>query len=113
MVIVSVILFGSYASLPGNQAFGWPQSILYKLSVLIQVLHSVLACRYVRKHKYHTHKHKYVQIILVLLHQRFCALMVSQIVYISWNTWQCINNKYILSLMLDVLTSMFVHIVTS
>ena len=40
---------------------------------------------------------------------QFCASMVSQIVYISRNTWQCINNKYILSLMLDVLTSMFVH----
>ena len=31
VVIVSVILFGSYASLPGNQTFGWLQSILYKL----------------------------------------------------------------------------------
>ena len=31
VVIVLVILFGSYACLPGNQIFGWPQSILYKL----------------------------------------------------------------------------------
>ena len=31
VVIVLVILFGSYACLPGNQTFGWPQSILYKL----------------------------------------------------------------------------------
>ena len=31
VVIVLVILFGSYASLPGNQTFGWPQSILYGL----------------------------------------------------------------------------------
>ena len=33
VVIVLVILFGSYASLLGlgNQIFGWPQSILYKL----------------------------------------------------------------------------------
>ena len=31
VVIVLVILFGSCACLPGNQTFGWPQSILYKL----------------------------------------------------------------------------------
>ena len=31
VVIVLVILFGSYASLPGNQTFGRPQSILYEL----------------------------------------------------------------------------------
>ena len=31
VVIVLLILFGSYACLPGNQTFGCPQSILYKL----------------------------------------------------------------------------------
>ena len=52
MVIVLVILFGSYASSPGNQTFGWPQKYIVRirLSVLIEVLHSLLACRYVYKH---------------------------------------------------------------
>ena len=44
----------------------------------------------VYEHTKGAHKYKYVQIILVLLHPHqqvyICVLIVSQIVYISWNT---------------------------
>ena len=37
VVIVLVILFGSCASLPGNQTFGWPQSISYNQTFSIDL----------------------------------------------------------------------------
>ena len=59
-----------YLEIRISDAFGWPQSmyiVQIRLSVLIQILHSVLY-KYVHKHTKHTHKHNYKQIILVLLH---------------------------------------------
>ena len=52
---------------------------------------------FINTHSMHTNTSMYKLFWYSNINQ-FYALMVSQIVHISWKTWQCINNKYILSL---------------
>ena len=48
------------------------------------------------KHMKQTHKHKYVQIILVLLHLHQLVLCIDGVTN-SLHFMECINNKYILA----------------
>ena len=76
-----------------------------RLAVLIKVLSGVLVRKYVHKYTKNTrniHKHKYIQIILVFLHQTVLCIDGVK------------NSLHIMEhLAMHVLTSMFVHIVTS
>ena len=70
-----------------SNTFGWLQ-----VSVLIKVFHSALVRMCMHEHTKCACKHKYVQIISVLLDPHLnnrvdiCVLMMLKIVYISWNT---------------------------